>query len=282
MYSDEQMGKTLRFLRENKGYSLEYLCQNDMTRSFLSKVERGQSRISADKFILLLQRLEVGLNEFLQVLRQGELSKDHIMMGKLQPLVDDKTEYNLVELEALFASAEEENVSLQVRVTIFAFLCAAKKVPLPKEYEEEISNKLFTVEEWGDAEFELFNMAAIALDFDVLITYARMMIKKKDHFKKYEYKSTLYIATLLNILDNCIRHKEYTLAEYFIKEFEDFGPNRWHGSHRLCVKFLQSLIDYHRDKSPENLEKCRKYIEVADLLDLDYFANGFEEMLETM
>lgn len=55
------LGKTLRYFRKSKNSALEYVYQDILTVSFLSKVKRGLSDISANNLLLLLKKLGIDL-----------------------------------------------------------------------------------------------------------------------------------------------------------------------------------------------------------------------------
>ena len=58
-------GELFKQIRIEKGLSLADLADADISPSFIGKFERNQSRISADWFIRLLQKMQVSLDEFI-------------------------------------------------------------------------------------------------------------------------------------------------------------------------------------------------------------------------
>jgi len=57
-------GKTFREIRQLKGVSLIEASENILTKSALSKFERGESDLGISKFIQLIYKLNLTLEEF--------------------------------------------------------------------------------------------------------------------------------------------------------------------------------------------------------------------------
>src|SRR6185312_2967895 len=60
----KQYGKTLRRIREQKGYTMQQLAAGILSVSFLSKFERGESDISLSYITHLLEKLALTFEEF--------------------------------------------------------------------------------------------------------------------------------------------------------------------------------------------------------------------------
>ena len=75
------MGKTIQYLRESKGFKLKELCNDILSISQLSKIENGEVIPSADKFIKILSRLNVRYDEFI-LLMDDEFLETKIMLEK--------------------------------------------------------------------------------------------------------------------------------------------------------------------------------------------------------
>jgi len=279
MYSDIEIGETLRKLRLNKGYSIAHLCQEDMTTSFLSKVERGNSRISADKFLLLLERLHIDLNEFLFILRENKEDEDYQMRRKVQPFINSR---DIPNLKKMLLEAEENSLPFITRLHIASFYYAFQEQTLSKKYLDELLDNLFTVEQWGEYEITIFAVASIAMDTQTLFTYGREMMTKKAYFKENDRYYRQFIGTCLNIADKCIRSAEYRLAEYFIGELEDFGISQWLVDYRLSLKFARNFLDYQKSKDPKYLAELERCVEFCDFLGLDFKHQGLVEAVDLL
>lgn len=276
MYSDIEIGNTLRQLRLNKGYSLEYLCQDDLHRSFLSKVERGTSRISVDRFILLLERLHTNLDEFLFVLRDGEMTKLEKLIYTAELLVYQK---DIEGLALLLKKLEKEEAPFSVRLFTISHICLLKKEKLTKKYAQELNDYLFSVDNWGIHEMKLFGTAVIAIDFQQLLAYGRMLIKKKSHFQKSHSLYVLYVHVFLNIINICIEDEEFSLVEYFIEELENFHTKEVLIGERIILSFNKNYVRWKKTTETEYLDECKFYINLMDKLGLKKKKAELEDMI---
>lgn len=62
-----ELGATVRQIRQNKGLTLAEVADEQMTASFLSKIERGVTDISTDRFLHVLDRIFTTPEEFFYV-----------------------------------------------------------------------------------------------------------------------------------------------------------------------------------------------------------------------
>ncbi|MGK9326698.1 helix-turn-helix domain-containing protein [Aerococcus urinaeequi] len=74
----------LRKIRENKGLSLSQLSHNIMSDSQLSKFERNETNITYDKFLLLLDRLEITMEEYLYLSKDDSLYSTEALIEKIK------------------------------------------------------------------------------------------------------------------------------------------------------------------------------------------------------
>ncbi|WP_054748817.1 helix-turn-helix domain-containing protein [Lentilactobacillus rapi] len=65
-------GKTFKHLREQKGISITSAANGVVSKSFLSRFERGLSDISFDKLIRLLTNINISAEEFIYLAHYRE------------------------------------------------------------------------------------------------------------------------------------------------------------------------------------------------------------------
>lgn len=89
------VGSKLRYLREDKGFTLEQLCEQvnkkyglQIKPNLLGKIERSQSKIQTDLFIHLCDFFEVELSFFIPSKKNKQ---DQILQEKLDELLQNPT-----------------------------------------------------------------------------------------------------------------------------------------------------------------------------------------------
>ncbi|EHI64793.1 DNA-binding helix-turn-helix protein [Streptococcus pseudoporcinus LQ 940-04] len=69
-----KLGKTLRKVRKGKQVSLSSVADEHLSKSQISRFERGESEISCIRLINILDKLHISLDEFL-ILRDNDYPK---------------------------------------------------------------------------------------------------------------------------------------------------------------------------------------------------------------
>lgn len=274
MYTNLEIGRTIRFLRLNKQFSMEDLCKNDMSRSFLSKVERGLSKISLDKFLIILNRLNVEMDEFLFILRGYTDSDDFIYLYEIQR---DFINKDISSLKVKLATAELTNDSFEKIMMTSIFLSNASKIELPDRHYKQLLDYLFSVDAWGFYEIRLFGNAINCLTIDHLIIHGRELLKNKCYFMSTEKLLTAFVSMLLNIIERCLFCNEIGLAEYFLNEVKKLSIPEALVAQNLSYRFFKTYIAYRKDNSL--LSQCIELIELFKNVGLLSIATDLQNLL---
>ena len=104
----EQIGKRIQLCRKAKGMTQEQLAERiDLSRNYLSAVERGVNQISLDKLIELMNVLECSADEiFVDVINTGTKTKASILSERLKGLSVAEQNRILEVLDTLIKTAE--------------------------------------------------------------------------------------------------------------------------------------------------------------------------------
>ena len=84
----EQIGKRIQACRKAKGLTQEQLAERiELSRNYLSAVERGVNQISLEKLVELMNVLECSADEiFVDVIKTGAQTKASILSEKMKEL----------------------------------------------------------------------------------------------------------------------------------------------------------------------------------------------------
>ncbi|WP_265459545.1 helix-turn-helix domain-containing protein [Enterococcus sp. HY326] len=270
MFTDTEIGNTLRFIRTNKNISLSTVCQEDMSRSFLSKVERGASKISLDKFLIVLNRLNVDMEEFLFILRGNKDSEENDYLNEIQSYLHNR---DAPALESKLKQEEENENDFGKIIMTAAYLSIVKKENLPPKYYDKLLDYLFSVDEWGLYELRLFANSINCLPVDNLIIHGREILKNSDHFMSNEKLYIGFISILLNMIERCLQCNEIGIAEYFINELRKFPILEVLVIQNLSFQFFTKYIEYTKDNSLYN--DCAETLQLIKDVGLSSLYNDF-------
>ena len=158
---DISYGQVYKSLRKNKNKTLEDVANENISKSFLSKFERGKSDISFSRMTYILKAINVSLSEFQHLMEEGK-DLDDIETY----LIEISTFYYLKDIKALRKNVDEEKKKYKITgkveylhkyILALAFICDIEQKKLPEKENEILSNYLFDIEYWGKYEFVLLS-----------------------------------------------------------------------------------------------------------------------------
>ena len=82
----EALGKVFRDFRLNGNYSLAQAAGNQVSTSQLSRFERGESELTVDKFLAVLDNIQVSVENFMDAARNYQRAEIVEFMSHIVPL----------------------------------------------------------------------------------------------------------------------------------------------------------------------------------------------------
>ncbi|MFS0612268.1 helix-turn-helix domain-containing protein [Lederbergia ruris] len=216
-----EYGKTIRKIREEKGYTMQQLSDGILSISFLSKFERGNSDISISYFFQILERLSLSYDEFLFVHNDFKLDNFETFFDKAEQAYVNR---NLSKLQTL----KEVQIDKWRTTKIAAYRCNTlvldvlicilrdEFIDAEKEAIEFLFDYLFQVEVWGYYELRLYNTTMFLMPPEMVLTPSETAVEKSVYLRKLAKVNQIIIYVLLNTLTYLIRHNKY------LKEYEFF------------------------------------------------------------
>lgn len=96
------LGKTLRILRKGKQVSLTSLADDSLSKSQISRFERGESEISCVRLMNLLEKLNLGLDEFI-LFHQSTTGEQNHFLNHLNYIEREYHQQNIDKLKQLLS-----------------------------------------------------------------------------------------------------------------------------------------------------------------------------------
>lgn len=201
----KQYGKTLRRIREQKGYTMQQLAEGILSVSFLSKFERGESDISFSYITHLLEKLSLTFEEFFYL-------HDGVDLGKLEYFFDKADEAyitrDLKQLKQLKEIALEkwETHGLEtfrcntLMLDVSESIIRGEMISSSDDALDFLYAYLFDVEIWGYYELTLYNSTMFLMPPEMVITLSKNAFEKSSRFGKLKKIAKVIIAILLNTL----------------------------------------------------------------------------------
>ncbi|MCC7666155.1 helix-turn-helix domain-containing protein [Liquorilactobacillus satsumensis] len=163
-------GELVKNIRTAKGIKAKTIYDDLLSRSMYYKYESGLVETTADTFLHILDRLNVGADEFMKLFGKFIKKDDHYRSCR-NDLKQAFAQGNLTEIKAIEKKIEKEyNASHLLRLHNLAVIADAMKKTLGKTSEstlserKEIMHYLSRSHKWGYYEYSLFSDAIFMFD----------------------------------------------------------------------------------------------------------------------
>lgn len=179
------MGITFNKVRKNKNLKIKDITSSRLSRSQISHIENGKSIPSAEKFLYLLNVLNVKYEEFIYLMNEDYLVSKNTLGNKMsevcnlyntegiQSVIDEAIQLYLETNDIYFKHIEIIAKSFLMITESIDNLEAARVNLIP------IQRYLANVENYGFYEFALFNNALFIFDIDVAVSLGEKVMKSK-------------------------------------------------------------------------------------------------------
>lgn len=264
-----KIGELIRTLRLQKNLRSNVLYKNLLSRPAIVKFERGESDTTAEKFLKMLDHLNITLEEFSIIYNDG--NKDLDYMRKYVEAF-----YNR-DVNALYMVAEQvENEYTFTNNLKFLhyrslILLLIDDVRGTDEHLNEITllqEYLMNCESWGYYEITLFanSLSFYSIELiDLVFERAKKTLQRYQNLTRYRNEIALMI---FNILEKKITCKDIDGAKTYLTELENIKVSVVDNMYmQTMIKFFSAIIALIDGDTTKN-KSILQIIEVFSLLEL--------------
>ena len=273
-------GEFIKKIRQEKHLTQKELAEGILSKNFLSKFERGESKITSEIFLKLLERLNVSLDEFEQLVTSKHSQKEFLQ--KLETFKSQKDVYLLENLKAeekqLF-QADRNRRHLHNQILVEAHLQYLQDKNIDVKQKRVIQSYLFEVEEWGDYEWELFGNIVFCLSTKETHLYLDSIFRKARLGKHDTMHKRMLCRILLNIFleDIEANSSEASQVEVYLIELlqdEEFYYEK------IRFYYLQGILHIYQGHVDKGKLECMKMIDIFYQLKEYKKVSQYREYLE--
>ena len=273
-------GEFIKKIRQEKHLTQKELAEGILSKNFLSKFERGESKITSEIFLNLLERLNVSLDEFEQLATSKHSQKEFLQ--KLETFKSQKDGYLLENLKAeenhLF-QADRNRRHLHNQILVEAHLQYLQGKNLEMKQKRVIQSYLFEVEEWGEYEWELFGNIVFCLSSEETHLYLDSIFRKARLGKHDTMHKRMLCRILLNIFleDIEANSSEASQVEAYLTELledEEFYYEK------IRFYYLQGILHIYQGHVEKGKLECMKMIDIFKSLKECKKATQYQEYLD--
>lgn len=262
----KQYGKTLRRIREQKGYTMQQLAEGILSVSFLSKFERGESDISLSYITHLLEKLSLTFEEFFYL-------HDGVGPGQLEYFFDKANEAyvnrDLKQLNQLREIALEkwETHGLEtfrcntLMLDVYESIIRGEMTTASDDALDLLYAYLFDVEIWGYYELTLYNSTMLLMPPEMVMTLSKTAFEKSSRFGKLKKIDKVIIAILLNTLTYLMGGSTLYVEQYkvflgYLESLDIPEEDLYIRNTLLQIKGIHEIKIGNREKGIEMVNKA--------------------------
>lgn len=261
-----KIGLTIRELRLSKNVTLSEAAEEIVSVPFLSKFERGFNDISVTKFLKLLDRINVRLNEF-ELIYLVEKNKNDSQAAFLRHLKDALVQENmyvlndLVEKELNYFEKDNNIRHKHNIILVHEYMNRINKLPANKNDIRTISNYLNKVEDWGYYELVLFSNSLYFFSSETINFFSKTAFKKSSIYSELNGNRHELSLTIINIITILIERNETTSLAMLFSLSDQLLSNTKHYYEINKLTFLRGLYLIKRGEE-EGKEKAENAINI--------------------
>ncbi|WP_313891961.1 hypothetical protein [Psychrobacillus sp.] len=259
-------------IREGKGFSQRKVSIDILHQSNCSKFEQNKVDISYKKFVQLLERVHIELEEFEFISNNYSYPpKKWITLNFFaMKLIDVEKLKKIIRISDIFLEEHEDELILDIRHLAEAFICiqenndfdAAKKLAL------RVWKRLKEYDTWHLNELQLINCLLYLFDIETATFITKFALKQLQKYSQHPLYQKIkipfnYNLTLLFIQENKLQEANL-LNEKLITEFKELAAYNLMTCCYARKHFLSNQLN-----QPIEINYLQKAYSICDALDND-------------
>lgn len=258
------LGKTLRKVREGKQISISSIADEHLSKSQISRFERGESEISCIRLINILDKLNISIEEFL-ILHDKDYTKTEIFANLVQHI---RKEYsaqkidNIIKLLSNTSLNEFEKTMVKSIIYTMDNDCAIKPT---KDEILKVTNYLFKVENWGYYEIILLGNCARTIEYNSFFLLTKEMLNNYIYSSLNKNNKKLVTQLSINCLILSIDNEQFEKCEYLIQEIKKLLVNELNYFEQTVFLYVQGYFELKQNITTGQ-KKMQQALQVFEIL----------------
>lgn len=207
------LGKIFHQLRLSKGFTLQDACQDHLSIGLLSRFEKGTTRLTLEKFLHLLENINVTWEEFFFLAGAQREKNLHQRFGQIIQWLNQQDWSALkTEQQALLAAAKTPYCWERFLADYIEM--SSKRSPLTPHPLLPANHPVLTylqqVETWGEMELQVYNLFASFLPPDKNQLFLRTALKRSALYLELPKDQELFFELLHNHFALSLSYGDFT------------------------------------------------------------------------
>lgn len=262
------LGKTLRKIRIGKNVRLTSLANSSLSKSQISRFERGESEISCIRLLNLLDQLNVSLDEFL-IIHNDSFNEKKNFVSLIQYIKQIYTSENVDTLKELLKDNQAFQIGPLEITMIKSIIYTFDNSVFPSETElMMLLDYLFKVDKWGYYEIVLLGNCVRTINYTSFYLLTKEMIKNFINSDLNKSNKKLVVQLTINCLILSIDNNEFKKCVFLINKIEKLLQNELEYFEKTIFLYVRGYFEYKKG-CPTGIKKMEDAINIFDSLE-DY------------
>ena len=263
-----KLGITLRKVRKGKQISLCSVADEHLSKSQISRFERGESEISCIRLINILDKLHISLDEFL-VLHDEDYTNTELFANLVQYIRKQYSSQNIKNIAALLSDSSHYTLNSFEKTMIKSILHTMDSSIIPSNKELlQLTDYLFKVEKWGYYEITLLGNCVRTINYNSYFLLTKEMLNNYIYSSLNKTNKRIVTQLAINCLILSVDKEEFSNCTYLITEIKALLDNELNFYEQTVFLYATGYFEFKRH-SDSGIEKMKQAIQVLDILGED-------------
>ena len=277
-----KLGITLRKVRKGKKISLCSVADEHLSKSQISRFERGESEISCIRLINILDKLHITLDEFL-VLHDEDYTNTELFANLVQYIRKQYSSQNIKNIAALLSDSSHYTLNSFEKTMIKSILHTMDSSIIPSNKELlQLTDYLFKVEKWGYYEITLLGNCVRTINYNSYFLLTKEMLNNYIYSSLNKTNKRIVTQLAINCLILSVDKEEFSNCTCLINEIKALLDNELNFYEQTVFLYATGYFEFKRH-SDSGIEKMKQAIQVLDILGEDklklHYTSHFDKLL---
>ena len=260
-----KLGVTLRKVRKGKQISLCSVADEHLSKSQISRFERGESEISCIRLINILDKLHVTLDEFL-ILHDDDYTNSESFANLVQYIRKQYSSQSIDNIACLLSDTTNYTLDPLEKTMVKSILHTMDSRIIPSDEELlQLTDYLFKVEKWGYYEIIIFGNCARTINYNSYFLLTKELLKNYIYSSLNKTNKRMVTQLAINCLILSIDEEKFSNCSYLISEIKTLLDNEFNFYEQTVFLYATGYYEFKRQLS-SGIEKMKQAIQVFDIL----------------
>lgn len=257
-------GLTLKKIRKSKKYSIEDLASIEVSKSAISRFERGEIDIAFSKLVMILDTLHVSTEEFISLANYEDTKKDTLTFSQMLLYNDIDDLEKQIDLLKQELKRNYDQLKYLNLIVYEYHMNNMKNIEVPKKKISFLIDYLFSCEFWTYYELTLFGNMIEGIPLETCLVLSKELVKKSPLLKQ----NRQYFETQINVLSNivllCVSSDKIKEAKELMGILNDFYLDETYLLERTMIFYLEDIIS-SSELGSYDIKNINKAIQIFEL-----------------